>query len=123
MINLSKVLIIDDSAFQRKMIKRIVIAGGYDIAEAVNGKDGLIKLEEFQPDCILLDLLMPEMNGFAFLSKIKELQIDVPIIIVSSDVQNSTQKKCLKLGVSNFLYKPPDESKLLKLIKNVIDKK
>ena len=81
-----KVLIVDDSALMRSLIGKIIDGTpGLAVADkAMNGRFALQKLERVQPDIIVLDLEMPEMNGIEFLRERKRLNIDIPVIILSS---------------------------------------
>jgi len=105
-----KVLIVDDSALMRSLIGKIVDgAPGLTVADkAMNGRFALQKLERVQPDIIVLDLEMPEMNGIEFLRERKRLKIDIPVIILSSIAKEGARvtMDCLELGASDFVTKP-----------------
>lgn len=117
---MAKVLIIEDSLFQRNRIKKILTAGGYDLVEAGNGKEGLDKIESEQPDGVLCDLLMPEVDGMALLETLKANGSSTPVIILTSDIQDSVKEKCLSLGAKAFLNKPPKEEDLLQALQQVV---
>ena len=105
-----KVLIVDDSALMRSLIGKIVdgIAGLTVADKAMNGRFALQKLDRVQPDIIVLDLEMPEMNGIEFLRERKKLKIDIPVIILSSIAKEGARvtMDCLELGASDFVTKP-----------------
>ena len=105
-----KVLIVDDSALMRSLIGKIVDGtAGLTVADkAMNGRFALQKLERVQPDIIVLDLEMPEMNGIEFLRERKRLNIDIPVIILSSIAKEGARitMDCLELGASDFVTKP-----------------
>lgn len=105
-----KVLIVDDSALMRSLIGKIVDkTEGLAIADkAMNGRFALQKLERVQPDIIVLDLEMPEMNGVEFLQERKKRNIDIPVIILSSIAKEGARitMDCLELGASDFVTKP-----------------
>ncbi len=105
-----RVLIVDDSALMRSLIGRIVDATpGLKVADkAMNGRFALQKLERVNPDIIVLDLEMPEMNGIEFLKERKKLNIDIPVVILSSIAKEGAKVtiECLELGASDFLSKP-----------------
>lgn len=105
-----KVLIVDDSALMRSLIGKIVDGtAGLTVADkAMNGRFALQKLERVQPDIIVLDLEMPEMNGIEFLRERKRLKIDIPVIILSSIAKEGARvtMDCLELGASDFVTKP-----------------
>ncbi len=104
------VLIVDDSALMRNVIGRIVeeSPGFRLIGKAMNGLFALKKLETLDPDVIVLDLEMPEMNGIQFLGKRKELGLEIPVIILSSIALQGAQitMEALSLGASDFILKP-----------------
>ncbi len=108
---MAKVLVIDDSSFQRKWIVRAVLAMGHLAVEASNGKEGLEKLQCEQPHCITIDLNMPEMNGLEFLAEMNNRKLSIPTIVITADIQEATRKECLELGAAAFLNKPfkPDQ--------------
>ena len=105
-----KVLIVDDSALMRSLIGKIIDGTpGLTVADkAMNGRFALQKLERVQPDIIVLDLEMPEMNGIEFLRERKKLKIDIPVIILSSIAKEGARitMDCLELGASDFVTKP-----------------
>ena len=105
-----KVLIVDDSALMRSLIGKIVDGtAGLTVADkAMNGRFALQKLDRVQPDIIVLDLEMPEMNGIEFLRERKKLKIDIPVIILSSIAKEGARvtMDCLDLGASDFVTKP-----------------
>ena len=104
------VMICDDSALMRNLIGRIVDeADGLVLAgKAMNGKFLLDKIPRIKPDIILLDLEMPEMNGIEFLKERKRLNIDIPVVILSSIAVRGARvtMDALSLGASDFILKP-----------------
>ncbi len=107
------VLIVDDSALMRNLIGRIVehepdlqVAG-----KAMNGAFALAKLEKLDPDVIILDLEMPEMNGIEFLRERQRRNIQIPVIILSSHAEEGAHitMEALSLGASDFIMKPTGE--------------
>lgn len=117
------ILVTDDSPFQRKIITSVLAEEGYDLIEASNGKEALIITEKKKPDLILLDLLMPDMDGFKFMEAARENNIDIPVVVLTSDIQDTTKEICLKLGAAGFVNKPVEKENLLPVINRVIGKK
>jgi len=101
-----KLLIIDDSGFQRNSIKQGLTVDGYEIIEAANGKEGIQRALDERPDFILLDMLMPDMNGVEVLTALKNEGMKVPVAIVTADIQETTEKTCMNLGAVGFVNKP-----------------
>jgi CheY-like chemotaxis protein len=112
------VLLIEDSAFQRKIISSIVKDLGYDIITADNGHEGFERILNDKPAVILSDLLMPEYDGTWVLEQLKAKGIKIPVIIVTSDVQTSTKDHCMSLGAVGYLNKPVQKD----LLKSAIGK-
>ena len=106
------VLIVDDSALMRNLIGKMVEATpGLMVAEkAMNGIFALRKIPRVNPDVIILDLEMPEMNGIEFLKERKRLGITIPVVILSSIARRGaeTTMEALALGASDVIQKPSD---------------
>ncbi len=122
----SKILIVEDDKFLRELISRKLVKEGYDIAEAVDGEEGVKKSEEFMPDLILLDLILPGIDGFGTLEKIKDNSktMNIPVVILSNLGQKDEVEKGLKLGAIDFLIKAhftPEE--IVEKIRLVLSKK
>jgi two-component system chemotaxis response regulator CheY len=113
---MAKVLIVDDSMFSRSMIKKVVNKIGHEAIEAANGLEGLKKIIDEKPDIVFTDLLMPEMDGVGLLTAVKEKNLEIPIVVVSANVQNTVRQQCLELGATEFFNKPPDKEKLQKYL-------
>ncbi len=102
-----RILVVDDSAFTRRMIIRMLELGGHEVLQAENGKAALTAIEDHRPDCVSLDLLMPVMDGIDVLRAIRSRGSTLPVIVVSVDIQADVRAECQALGVSAFLGKPP----------------
>jgi two-component system chemotaxis response regulator CheB len=104
------VLVVDDSALMRNLVSRIVDAAPdlTVLGTAMNGQFALTKIPRLNPDVIVLDLEMPEMNGIEFLKARAERKIDIPVVILSSVAQKGAQitMEALSLGASEFITKP-----------------
>lgn len=118
-----KILIIEDDKFLRELIVQKFVKEGYEISESVDGEDGLKKIKASKPDLILLDLILPGIDGFEVLSQIKENQTlsSIPVIIFSNLGQKEDVEKGLKLGAVDYLIKAhftPGE--IIEKVKNVL---
>jgi len=102
-----KILIIEDDKFLRELISRKLTEEGFNIAEAIDGEDGIKKIKEEKPDLILLDLILPGIDGFEVLSRVKEDSslASIPVIILSNLGQKEEVEKGLKLGAIDYLIK------------------
>jgi len=100
------ILTIDDARFQRGQMVRMLTELGHTVKEAVNGQEGFMAMLQDMPDAVICDLLMPVLDGFALLALVQKHQIDIPVVIVSADVQESSRQECMRLGARAFLNKP-----------------
>ena len=117
------ILIIDDSTYMRSMIRSILKKEGHEILEAENGLKGIQMISEHSPDCVLLDIIMPGMDGIKILNTLHERNSKIPVIIITADIQESTRKQCLQLGAFAFINKPPKGEVLVSTIKKVLPQK
>ena len=115
-----RVLIVDDSALSRRTLRQILEPAGYDVAEA---EDGLTALERYfldKPDVVLLDLVMKGMYGLDVLTTLRELDQDAKVVIVSADIQTSSQELVEQAGGKAFVNKPFDKTEILRALATVM---
>jgi CheY-like chemotaxis protein len=117
---MAKILIIDDSSYMRRMIRGILNADGYEIFEAEEGLKGLQMAKTVAPDCILIDLIMPGVDGLKVLNVLHEEGSDIPVIVLTADIQESVRVQCLELGATAFINKPPKEAVLRDTVGKVL---
>ena len=115
-----RILVTDDSIFQRNIIISIIRDHGYEYMEAGNGVEAIEGALKYKPDLVLLDIYMPDSGGFDFLEEAGRLKLDIPIVILTSDIQDTTREKCLRLGASAFLNKPVVKEELLEKISELV---
>lgn len=109
-----KVLIVDDTAFMRATIRRILEkCSGYEIFEAVNGLEAVKKYKMIQPDFVIMDISMPVMDGIEAVRQIKAFDKETNIIICSLQGQKNNVMEAIKSGARSFLVKPVKEDKLM----------
>lgn len=118
---MASILVIEDSQFTRRLITRIIKAAGHEVLEACHGWDGVHKAKKHEPDCILLDLLMPEMDGFGVLDSLKKEGLSIPAVVLSADIQATSKAKCFELGAVDFIKKPPKEDEIIKAVQKALD--
>ncbi|WP_340017208.1 response regulator [Paenibacillus sp. FSL K6-1318] len=113
-----KVLIVEDSIFVQKLLRKLIVdhIPECEIQIASNGEQGYNLFQEFRPDFITTDLLMPGLNGQEMLRMIRETDSEVKIIILSADIQKTTRDEVENLGISGFLNKPLTAEKANTLI-------
>jgi CheY-like chemotaxis protein len=114
------VLIVDDAAFSRRMLRKYIEAEGCVVLEANNGQEAMERILQHQPDCIFSDLLMPEINGFQLLQMIKDKGLTIPVVIISADIQDTSRQQCQELGAAGFVSKPIKEADIRHLMRQMI---
>lgn len=116
-----KVLLVDDSGLARRSMRAMLEQDGFDVVEA---EDGMIALEKYvveRPDLVMLDLVMRGMYGLDVLTKLRELDPGARVIVVSADVQSSSQEMAQGAGASGFINKPVDRAHLVSLVRGVLE--
>ncbi|MEP6927307.1 MAG: sigma-54 dependent transcriptional regulator [Ginsengibacter sp.] len=116
------ILIIDDEKSIRKTLTEILSYEGYKIDEAADGEEGLKKFKEKNYDLVLCDIKMPKLDGIEFLEKAKEINDEVPIIIISGHGNIETAVEAVKKGAYDYISKPPDLNRMLITLRNAMDK-
>ena len=118
---MAKILIVDDAAFMRMMIKDILTKNGYEIAaEAENGQKAVEKYAETKPDLVLMDITMPEMDGIQSLKKIKEIDPAANVIMCSAMGQQAMVIEAIQSGAKDFIVKPFQAERVLEAVKKVV---
>lgn len=102
--NKKKILVIDDGKSDRKIIAETL--NEYEILEAVSGQEGLDVLKNKQPDLVLIDQRMSEMDGLTTLQEIKKINTDIKIIMVTAEDNTELAVKAIKTGCCDFIIKP-----------------
>ena len=116
-----KVLVVDDSGLARRRVRGILEGAGYDVIEA---EDGLSALERYfvsKPDLVVLDLVMKGMYGLDVLTKLREMDPAARVIVVSADVQTSSQEMVEQAGAAGFLTKPIDTDQVLAMVRSALE--
>ncbi|MDR0220861.1 MAG: response regulator [Lachnospiraceae bacterium] len=115
------ILIVDDAAFMRMMIKDILSKNGYTVAgEAENGLKAIEKYNELQPDLVLMDITMPEMDGIAALKQIKAANSAALVIMCSAMGQQAMVIESIQAGAKDFIVKPFQAERVLEAVKKVV---
>jgi len=103
-----KILVVDDSDINRDILKQRLINYGYEVAIAIDGLDALERLQQQSFDLILLDIMMPGLDGYGTLEHVKNdagLK-DIPVVMISALDDREVSNRCMKLGASDFITKP-----------------
>ncbi len=121
---MTKILVVEDDKFLREMISRKLDKEGYEVVQAVDGEMGEKKVKEEKPDIVLLDLILPGMDGFDVLERIKKDEeiSHIPVVILSNLGQKSEVERGLNLGAVDFLIKAHfTPAEIIKKIREIID--
>jgi two-component system, chemotaxis family, chemotaxis protein CheY len=115
---IKKILIVDDSMVARMIIQHSIPADkGYEVMVAVNGKEGIEKFQEFNPDVTFMDLTMPELDGFTAIQQILAFSPKAVIIALTADIQAKSISRVTELGAFAVIQKPPKPD----IIKGIIE--
>ena len=117
---MTSILVVEDSWLTRRVICKILRAEGYETWEASSGPEALELLNTQTPDCMLLDLLMPDMEGREVLQALRERGIKVPVIVITADIQSTTREECMELGALTVIHKMPNSDELVGWIKKAL---
>ncbi|MBU4233203.1 MAG: response regulator [Proteobacteria bacterium] len=110
---MATILIVDDSALSRRILRSILEPGGHTVLEAANGLAALKQYVLHRPDLVLLDLLMQEMPGLEVLAKLREVDPWARVIVATADIQDSTRALVLEAGACGFVSKPMESGRVL----------
>ena len=116
-----RILIVDDEVKIREVVKVYAKASGYECDEACNGTMAIEKAKNNDYDCIILDIMMPELDGFTACKRIKEIK-DVPIIMLSARQEEDDKLFSFSMGVDDYVIKPFSPRELMARIKAVCER-
>lgn len=120
---MTRVLIVDDSPTETHVLRNMLEKHGYEISVAENGGQGISMAKSESPDVILMDIVMPGVNGFQATRKLSKdaATATIPIIIISTKDQDTDRIWGMRQGAKDYLTKPVTEQDLLQKIKGVLD--
>jgi len=96
---------------------------GHEVIPAKGGLEGIELAVERRPDLMVLDLLMPKFDGFEVLKKLNQKSIDIPVLIASADIQETTHEMCRELGADDFIDKPIKRDELITAVNRILEKR
>ena len=102
---MAKILVVDDEVNIRRMIRKFAEFEGYEVFEAVDGMDAVEKCESMSYDCIIMDIMMPNLDGFSAAKKIHEFS-DTPVIMLSARGEEYDRIHGFEVGVDDYVVKP-----------------
>jgi two-component system, cell cycle response regulator DivK len=112
---MNRILVAEDNAVNLELLREMLEGLRCEVVEATNGEQALAKVEETEPDLILLDINMPKMNGYDVLTRVRQNRkfSAVPILAVTAYAMKEDQQKVLEAGFNGYLPKPIDKTRLL----------
>jgi len=117
----TRLLIVDDLEFMRTAIREILHNAGFNLLhEAVNGRDALIQFEKFHPDLVLLDIVMPEMDGITALAKLMRRHPSARVIMCSALGEQDMIVRAIQLGARDFVVKPFKSERVASAVQKVL---
>jgi PAS domain S-box-containing protein len=118
-----KVLVIDDKWENRSVINNLLSPIGFNVTEATDGEEGWQKILEFQPDLVITDLLMPKLDGFELIKRVRESETyqDIIIIVSSASVFESDQHRSIEAGGNDFMPKPVQAIALFQKLRHYLN--
>ncbi len=119
---MANILIIDDERAIRKTLGEILSYEGYKIDEAGDGEEGLKMFGDKSYDVVICDIKMPKVDGIEFLEKAKQINPDIPVIMISGHGNIDTAVEAVKKGAFDYVSKPPDLNRLLITLRNALDR-
>ena len=114
-----KILISDDSKLLRKKLREELENLGCEVIEAENGKEAVMKDLQEQPDGVILDIVMPEVGGIEALQVIKEVNPEIPVVMLSSAGTPQKLMKTLELGAMDFIQKPYTSAQIKRAVESI----
>ncbi len=114
-----KILVVDDEERMARFIRMNLEHDGFQVAEAFSGKEAIQRLRDFTPDLILLDVMMPDLDGFETLETIREIS-NVPVIMLTAKGEEDDRVRGLELGADDYIVKPFSTRELVSRMKSVL---
>lgn len=117
------VLVVDDEPMARTLLRLMLVRAGFEVVEAEDGYDALDKLKENQPDVLILDVMMPGIDGFSVCEEIRgdAMMAELPIIMLSAKTDLESVNKGLRVGANKYLTKPISPEELTRQVRDVLD--
>ncbi|MCP9492858.1 MAG: response regulator [Pyrinomonadaceae bacterium MAG19_C2-C3] len=118
---MNQILVIEDQEDLATLYEKELSGAGYKVVNAYSGEEGIAEFEAGGADAILLDVTLPEMNGIQTLEEIRRRDASVPVIIVTGETHDDFRAQCERLGVTDYLTKPPNFAQLLNTVTHALN--
>lgn len=117
---MTKLLVVDDDAYIRELVKVFLQNEGLEVIEATDGVDALSKLASEKVDMIVMDIMMPNMDGWTLCEEIRSFNTDLPILMLTAKGETSQKVKGFHLGTDDYLVKPFEPAELIVRVKSIL---
>jgi len=117
---MTKLLVVDDDAHIRELVKVFLQNEGLEVIEAIDGVDALTKLDTEKVDMVVMDIMMPNMDGWALCEEIRSFNTDLPILMLTAKGETSQKIKGFHLGTDDYLVKPFEPAELIVRVKSIL---
>jgi CheY-like chemotaxis protein len=120
--SMKKILVVDDNTTIIMLIKTKLAANGFDVISAYNGESGWQAISREKPDLVLLDIMMPRMDGFQVFEKLlsEPSTNGIPVIFLTASGQREDEKRAMEMGAKHFLTKPFSPNNLLEIVNGIL---
>ena len=115
-----RILVIEDQEDLAELYESALEKAGYEVTNAYTGEEGVAEFEANGADAVLLDMTLPEMHGTKVLEELRNLSASVPVVVVTGETLAESRDVCTRLGVHDYLSKPPDHDALLSAFKRAL---
>lgn len=118
----AKILVVDDSITVREIIRRVMEEEGYEVITSADGRDALRRVETEHPDLILLDIVLPEFDGFEICRRIKSVDMfrHIPVVLVTGRSQLIDEQEMKAIGAVDYILKPIDPMMILGKVEQLL---
>ena len=117
---MAKILIADDSASMRRQLEKLLSARGHEVIVGEDGVDAVVLFKQERPELVILDVSMPILNGIEALQKIRLMDQDAKVVMVTAEKDSSTVLGAVKLGAGDFIAKPYTEGRLMESVDKML---
>lgn len=114
------ILVVDDSGFARRTLRRMLEENGFRVEEAAGGDEAMKKYQMAQPDVVLLDIVMGGMDGIQVLRELKEMDPKAAVLMATADIQKATKEEAMGAGAAGFVNKPFNPEEVLGEVRRVV---
>ncbi len=116
-----RVLVIEDQEDLAALYEQALSKEGYEVSKAYTGEEGVGLFEDNGADAVVLDMTLPEMHGVQTLQAIRNLNANVPVVVVTGETSDETRRRCERLGVQQYLSKPADYRDIMDALRRALD--